>query len=199
MSPQGEDVRPNPGAGDWFALLGEVLLVGLLVTLASLPVITFPAAMVAATRHLRRHVRAEGASFGLAWRDFVHAMPGGLGAGAAAAVAVCLFLADVQVALDTRLPGRELFLALGVVGLALTGIGLLTAIGLWFPGSRWRVIARSVPSRIRADVAGAGYLLAGIVLVIVVTWQLVPLFVPAVGCLALAIVAIPSRRPTFEE
>ena len=45
----------------------------------------------------------------------------------------------------------------------------------------------------RDDLAGAAYLVATAVFAGVVTWQLVPLVIPALGCIALAIVAVPER------
>jgi hypothetical protein len=61
---------------------------------------------------------------------------------------------------------------------------------------------RAVPDALLADLAGAAYLLATAVFAAVVTWQLVPLIVPALGCAALAIVAVPERprrRPSDAE
>jgi hypothetical protein len=48
-----------PGAKGAFALFGEVLLTGLLVTVAGLLVVTLPAALAAGIRHLRRYAGAE--------------------------------------------------------------------------------------------------------------------------------------------
>jgi hypothetical protein len=48
---------------------------------------------------------------------------------------------------------------------------------------------------LRADLVGAAYLLSAAGFTVIVTWQLAPLIMPALGCVALAIVAIPERRP----
>ena len=53
---------------------------------------------------------------------------------------------------------------------------------------------RSIPSPIAADLAARIYLAATAFFVCVATWMLVPLVVPALGCAALAVVAIPTRR-----
>jgi hypothetical protein len=52
---------------------------------------------------------------------------------------------------------------------------------------------RAIPAAVRADVAGALYVVATAVFVGVATWALIPLFIPAIGCAALAVVAIPAR------
>ncbi|HET8949743.1 MAG TPA: hypothetical protein VFN44_04505 [Solirubrobacteraceae bacterium] len=70
---------------------------------------------------------------------------------------------------------------------------LFTAAGRWTPLLRWRGALRAVPHALRADPAGAAYLLATAVFAGIVTWQLFPLIVPALGCVALAIVAVPER------
>ena len=48
-----------PGAKSAFGLLGEVLLIGILMAIVSLPVITIPAALAAGVRHLRRYLKAD--------------------------------------------------------------------------------------------------------------------------------------------
>ena len=71
-------LRRFPGVKGSFALFGEVLLTGLLVTVAGIAIITLPAALAAGIRHLRRYVNAEASHARLFWQDFVKALPGGL-------------------------------------------------------------------------------------------------------------------------
>src|SRR3954470_23993863 len=85
-----------PGATAKFALLGEVLLVGLLVTLVSLPLVTLPAALATGIRHLRRYIAAEGSPLAAAWRDLRAAFPGGLVVGMAGLVLVLLLIIDID-------------------------------------------------------------------------------------------------------
>ena len=50
-----------------FALFAECLLTGVWIALASLPLVTYPAAFAAGSRHLRRRTAHEGGG----WREFV--------------------------------------------------------------------------------------------------------------------------------
>ncbi|WP_395243965.1 hypothetical protein ACGGZK_17855 [Agromyces sp. MMS24-K17] len=186
-------VARNPGAVSWFGLLGEVLLVGILVTLVSLPVVTLPAALAAGVRHLGRYVRAEGSSLEAFWRDVWKALPGGIGVGALALVAGLLLAFDLLLVTSGALPGGWLVGAVGVAVAAVLAVGLLLAAGAWRPRTGWLLAVRSVPRRITRDPAGALYLLATIGFAVAVTWQLVPLIVPALGCVCLAVFAVPER------
>ncbi|MFE5672220.1 hypothetical protein ACFQ58_11510 [Agromyces sp. NPDC056523] len=182
-----------PGATSAFGLLGEVLLIGVLVTLVSIPVVTFPAALAAGVRHLRRFLKAESSSMGAFWADVRAGLLGGLGVGAASVVLVLVLLLDVDLANSGMLPGGPMVAAIGWLGLAAIALALFTAAGRWTPRIGWLGALRSVPAAVAADPIGAAYLVATAVFAVVVTWQLVPLVVPALGCVALAIVAVPER------
>ncbi|WP_448809080.1 hypothetical protein [Agromyces bauzanensis] len=190
-----------PGARSAFGLLGEVLLVGILVSVVSLPVITLPAALAAGVRHLRRYLRAEDSALGWFWRDVGASLVGGIGIGAASVVLALVLALDIDLASTGALPGGPVVGVVGWIGLAVLVLVLLTAAGRWAPGLGWLGALREAPRAIRADPVGAAYLLATAVFAGVVTWQLAPLVVPALGCVALAIVAAPERprrRPTQE-
>ena len=101
---------------------------------------------------------------------------------------------DIDLAGSGALPGGIAIAVVGWVGLAAVAVTLLAAAGAWTPGAGWRTAVRGVPAALRADVAGALFLVATAVFVGVVTWVLVPLVIPALGCAALAVVAIPERR-----
>ncbi len=182
-----------PGARSAFGLLGEVLLVGILVALVSLPVVTIPAALAAGVRHLRRFLRAEESGLDWFWRDVRAALVGGIGIGAASAVLAVVLVLDIDLASTGLLPGGPVVGIIGWAGLGALAVGLFTAAGRWTPELGWLGALRAVPAALRADPAGAGYLLATAVFAGVVTWQLAPLIVPALGCVALAIVAVPER------
>jgi hypothetical protein len=187
------EVSRLPAAKNGFALFGEVLLVGLLVMVVALPVVTLPIALAAGTRHLRRFLAAEDSGLTWFWRDVRAGLFGAVGIGAAATVAVVILLLDIDMASSGYLPGGTIVMVMGYLGLAAVAIALFTMAAQWTPGQTWRSVARAVPGAVRADPAGAAYLAATAMFAVVVTWQLAPLIVPALGCIAFAIVAIPER------
>ena len=185
-----------PGATGIFALFGEVLMTGLLVTIAGLAVITLPAALAAGIRHLRRYLHAEASPARFFWRDVRAALPGGLVVGLVALALTGVLLLDIQLAASGLLPGGVAIAVVGWAGLTLVAVALLAAAGIWTPERGWRRALWSVPSTLRADLRGALFLAATAGLVGVVTWMLFPLIIPALGCAAFAVVAIPERRRT---
>lgn len=182
-----------PGASAKFALLGEVLLVGLLVTLVGVLVVTLPVALAAGARHLRRYIRAESSSMGQFFTDVRRGLLGGVAVGAAAALIAGVLALDIVVASSGALPGGMLFTAIGWVGLTAVGVVLLAVSGLWTPDHGWRGAFRMLPARLGRDIAGTAYLAATVGFVGVVTWALTPLIIPALGCAVLATIAIPER------
>jgi len=182
-----------PGAKSAFGLLGEVLLVGILMAIVSLPVITIPAALAAGVRHLRRYLRAEDSGLEWFWRDVRASLLGGVGIGAASVVLAAVLALDIDLAGSGVLPGGPIVGVVGWLGLAALALALFTAAGRWSPNVGWLGAFRGVPRAVREDPAGAAYLVATGVFAAVVTWQLVPLVIPALGCIALAIVAVPER------
>lgn len=183
-----------PGASAKFALFGEVLMVGVLVTLAGILVVTLPAALVAGIRHLRRFIAAEGSPMSAFWSDYRRALPGGLAVGTGAVLLSGVLVIDIFVAGSGALPGGQVIAALGWVGLAAVAVALLIAASQWSPESRWLPALRAVPRQVAADPVGALYLAVAAGLTGVVTWMLFLLFVPALGCATLAAVAVPHRR-----
>ncbi|WOF24291.1 hypothetical protein N8K70_06370 [Microbacterium betulae] len=183
----------NPGASGGFALFGEVLLTGVLVTAAGLPVVTLPAALAAGSRHLRRFARAEGSSLRAFGADLRAALPGGLPVGAVAAAIVAVLALDVVLAVSGALPGGGIVGAIGWALLAALGGAVLAVSGAWTPETGWRPAVRALPASVARDVPGALYLVAAACFVGLAAWMLVPLVVPALGCAALASVAVPER------
>jgi len=183
-----------PGAKGAFALFGEVLLTGLLITAAGLLVVTLPAALAAGIRHLRRYVNAEQSHVRTFWQDWRRALPGGLVVGAVGVVLALLLLLDIDLANSGALPGGGLIAIVGWAGLVVGAVALLVAAGTWTPEAGWRGAIRRIPSVIASDPIGAAYLAAAAVLVGVVTWMLVPLIIAGLGCAAFAVVAVPARR-----
>lgn len=183
-----------PGAANRFALFGEVMWVGILVVACSLPIVTLPAALAAGIRHLRRYLAAEASGAGLFLRDAARASIGGSIIGAIAVLGGALLGWDVLLAFGGRLPGGPVVGAVGAAGLVALAILVLLAAAGWTPERGWRHAVRSAPAAVGGDPVGATYLLAGIVLTVVVSWQLIPLIVPGIGCLVFATVAVAERR-----
>ena len=182
-----------PGAKSAFGLLGEVLLIGIMMAIVSLPVITIPVALAAGVRHLRRYLRADDSALVWFWRDARDSLLGGIGIGAASAVIAAVLALDIDLAATGVLPGGPVVAVVGWVGLAALVLALFLAAGRWSPKVGWLGALKGVPGAVRADPAGAAYLVATGVFAGVVTWQLAPLVIPALGCIALAIVAVPER------
>ena len=182
-----------PGATAKFGLLGEVLMTGLLVTLVAVPVVTLPIALAAGIRHLRRFVRADGSPQSAFWSDVRRGLPGGALLGLGVVVLTGLFALDIDLAASGALPGGPVIAVVGWAGLVALAIAVLTAAGAWTPETGWRGAIGAVPALVRRDVPGALYLAATAAFVVVVTWALVPLVIPALGCAALAVVAVPER------
>jgi hypothetical protein len=187
------EVSRFPAAQAGFALFGEVLLVGVLIFVVALPLVTLPIALAAGIRHLRRFLAAEDSALTWFWRDVRGGLLGSVGIGAVVLVLTGILLLDIDLASSGYLPGGSIVSAIGYGGLAILMLGLFTAAAAWSPESTWRAAVRAVPGRIRADVPGAVYLIATAVFAAVVTWQLAPLIVPALGCIAFAIIAVPER------
>lgn len=191
--PQGPPPR-WPGATQKFALFGEVLGVGVLVTVGLLPIVTIPATLSAACRHLLRYLRGEQSSLGRALRDFRETLPGGLVVGLCWAVAMAVLLTDAALASSGLLPGGSALLPVMLAATAVLTVVMLRVAQSWEPVGRWRSALKEGWQHARTDLTGSAYLLAAIGIAVLVTWQLPPLIVPALGCLVFAVVAIAIRR-----
>jgi hypothetical protein len=194
--PAREDHDPGrlPGATAKFALFGEVLFTGLLVTVLSLPLLTIPLAFAAGVRHLRRFLRGDSSTLALVGKDFApRILLRSLPAGLAFLVVVAALTADLVLGYGGAVPGSGAVVVVGWVGLALVACTLLTAARRYDPDRGWLDAVRGCGAEWRADPASVLYLLAGVVFAGVVGWQLLPLVVPGIGCLVLAVVALPER------
>ncbi|MGY6498810.1 MAG: hypothetical protein ACXIUP_11345, partial [Microcella sp.] len=115
-----------PGASQGFALFGEVMLMGILVTLLALPVVTFPAALAASIRHMRRFLAARESGLGAFWRDVRAGLIGSAVIAIVAALLVVVLLIDIDVARSGFLPGGPIIEAVGWAGFATVALGLLS-------------------------------------------------------------------------
>ena len=183
-----------PGAADRFALFAEVLWTGLLVTLLALPLVTLPLALAVGARHLRRFILDEPASLRTALAEgrtgLVRALPVGLAAVGAGGVLAL----DLALVAGGALPGGAAVGAVCAAALAAGLVVLLTACTLWSPEARWGALLREAASLAVRDPRGSGALVVALVLTAVVTWQLAPLVVPALGCTVFAAVAVRLSR-----
>lgn len=188
-----------PGAAGAFALFGEVLWVGVLVTVSGIPLITLPAALAAGSSHLRRYLAAEEASVGIFFRDMRRALLGSLAIGALTIVAVLVLTLDLALASSGILPAGPLVVTAGVAGLVLTGLVLVRSAALWRRESGWPTALRATLPSLGADLLGTVYLVVALGLAIVLTWQLVPLVIAGLGCLVFASVVILERKRARDE
>ncbi|GMA34803.1 YesL family protein [Demequina litorisediminis] len=85
-----------PGAHTGFALWGEVLLAGIMIALAALPILTAPAALAAGVRHLTRYLRGEASPWREFWADVRSGAVGSAGIALVTAVVAGVLVVDIQ-------------------------------------------------------------------------------------------------------
>ncbi|MFJ4978870.1 hypothetical protein ACIP6X_26570 [Streptomyces coeruleorubidus] len=175
-----------------FGVFAECLLTGVWIAVASLGVVTYPAAFAAGARHLRRRTAHEGGG----WREFVAdfrtAVRGGWIAGFAGWAAVAAVWVDVQ-AVRAGIPGGPLVGAVGVLALIGLVVAGLRAAAVWEPDARWRTLLAAAWRRTVLDPAGSFLIIAGLAVVAVSAWFTAPLAVPVLGAVAAAAVAVEER------
>ena len=186
-APRGESVL-----AERFALFAECLLTGVWIAVASVGVVTYPAAFAAGARHLRRRTAHEGGG----WREFVAdfraAVRGGWAVGLAGWAAVAAVWIDVQAA-RAGIPGGPFVGAVGLfalIGLAVAG---MRAAAVWTPGAGWRALLADAGRRTLLDPAGSLLLIGGLAVVVSSAWVVAPLAVPVLGAVAAAAVAVEER------
>ncbi|MGW0612423.1 hypothetical protein [Streptomyces sp. NPDC002788] len=184
--------RAESGARGRFAVFAECLLTGVWIAVASLGVVTYPAAFAAGARHLRRFTAHEGGGRREFVADFRAALRGGWIAGVAGWAAVAAVWVDVQAA-RAGIPGGPLVGAVGVValiGLVVTG---LRAAAVWEPEARWRTLLAQAGRRTVLDPAGSFLIVGGLTVVPLSAWFAAPLAAPVLGAVAAAAVAVEER------
>ncbi|MFJ4524228.1 hypothetical protein ACIP4Y_25360 [Streptomyces sp. NPDC088810] len=192
MSPARVRQRREPVFAERFGVFAECLLTGVWIAVASLGVVTYPAAFAAGARHLRRRAAHQGGGLREFTADLRSALRGGWAVGFAGWVAALLAWVDVQ-AVRAGLPGGPLVGAVGLfalIGLAVAG---LRAAAVWAPGERWRVLLAGAGRRTVQDPAGSFLLVGGAVLTCCSALLIAPLAVPVLGAVAAAAVAVEER------
>ncbi|WP_326724326.1 hypothetical protein OHT59_38125 [Streptomyces sp. NBC_00243] len=186
--------KPRESAfAERFAVFAECLLTGVWIAVASLPLVTYPAAFAAGARHLRRRTAHEAGGWREFTADFRTAVRGGWIAGAAGWAAAAAVWVDVQ-AVRAGIPGGPLVGAVGLfalIGLAVAG---LRAAAVWEPGASWRVLLSDAGRRTVLDPAGSFLLVGGLAVVACSAWLIAPLAVPVLGAVAAAAVAVEERH-----
>ncbi|MFD9252154.1 hypothetical protein, partial [Streptomyces bottropensis] len=154
-APRGESVL-----AERFALFAECLLTGVWIALASLPLVTYPAAFAAGSRHLRRRTAHEGGGWREFWADVRTAVRGGWLVGLAGWGALAAVWVDVQ-AVRAGIPGGPLVGAVGVLALIGAVVAGLRAAAVWRPGATWRALLGAAGRRTVLDPAGSCVLVGG--------------------------------------
>ncbi|XES00456.1 hypothetical protein HEP87_12780 [Streptomyces sp. S1D4-11] len=175
-----------------FGVFAECLLTGVWIAVASLPLVTYPAAFAAGARHLRRRTSHEAGGLREFVADFRAAVRGGWIAGVGWAAAAAVWV-DVQ-AVRAGIPGGPLVGAVGLfalIGLAVAG---LRAAAVWEPGASWRALLAEAGRRTVLDPAGSFLLVGGLAVVAASALFIAPLAVPVLGAVAAAAVAVEARH-----
>jgi hypothetical protein len=184
--------RAESRAWGRFGIFAECLLTGVWIAVASLPVVTYPAAFAAGARHLRRRTTHQGGG----WREFVAdfrtAVCGGWVAGLAGWAAAAAVWVDVQ-AVRAGIPGGPLVGAVGLFALIGLGVAGLRAAAVWEPGASWRALLAAAGRRTVLDPAGSFLLVGGLAVVACSAWFVAPLAIPVLGAVAAAALAVEAR------
>ncbi|MGW2832858.1 hypothetical protein [Streptomyces sp. NPDC001286] len=175
-----------------FAVFAECLLTGVWIAVASLGVVTYPAAFAAGARHLRRRTTHQGGGRREFADDFRTALRGGWAVGLGGWVAAAVVWVDVQ-AVRAGIPGGPLVGAVGLFALIGAVVAGLRASAVWAPGESWRDLLGAAGRRTVLDPAGSFLLIGGLALVALSAWFVAPLAVPVLGAVAAAAVAVEER------
>ncbi|MCT2593207.1 hypothetical protein LHJ74_25425 [Streptomyces sp. N2-109] len=181
-----------PGFYERFGVFAESLLVGMWVVLASLPLVTYPAAFAAGARHLRRHLDNEQAG----WREFAAdvrtAGRRGWLVGLAGWAAVWLLWLDLS-AVRAGLPGGQAVAAVGVLAFLGCAVAGARAAAVWHPGASWRALLGAAGRRTVLDPAGSLLIVCGGAVTVASAWFAAPLAIPVTGAVTAAAVAVEKR------
>ncbi|MEV6484047.1 hypothetical protein [Streptomyces sp. NPDC051576] len=185
---------PGDVFGPRMTLFADMLSIGLLTALLSLPVVTIPAALSTACAVLRGAIGGQPATAGRYLAVLRQRLrPGDLAAGAVALAGALLVVADLALA-GAGLPGAPLF---AVVAAAI-GAGALV-VGLRACArpealTDWPAAVREAARDAVRDAGGSALVLLAVAAAALCAWMLVPLAFLAPGPLALALTAVQVRR-----
>ncbi|GAA1369153.1 hypothetical protein GCM10009661_26200 [Catellatospora chokoriensis] len=186
-------MRARLTAGGGFALLGEVLLTGVVVALLALPVLTLPAALAAGIGHLRRYVADEGSPHAATWRDARAPAAGGVMVALLALVGSTAATLAIGLADADPTPAGAVMGLVGRLAIGIVATGVVMAAGAWTRDGGWRSAVRGLRGQLDADPAAALHVFVAVALTAVLTWQFPLLLVPSLGVVAFAVVAVQHR------
>jgi len=178
-----------------FALFAECLTAGVLTMLAALPVVTLLAALTAGCAHIRAHVDGEPTTL-MSYVERVRAAyPGSWRLSLGVATGFAVLGADAVI-LRAGIPAGGAIAVACLAASAMLSVLTLRAAAAWSPSRTWTATVRAAARRSAVDDPGGSLLMVLAVGVLaVVTWQLLPLVVPMLGCVLMAAVAV-DRRAT---
>ncbi|MFD8568153.1 hypothetical protein [Streptomyces sp. NPDC059639] len=178
-----------------FGIFAECLLTGVWIALASLPVVTAPAAFAAGARHLRRQLTGRSGGWRAFVTDFRRAVRHGWLVGVAGVAAWTAVWIDLRVA-RAGLPGGQAAAAVGLFALLAAAVAVLRATAVWTPESAWRPLLGAAARRTVRGPGGSFLLVCGIAVTVLCAGFVPPLAVPVLGILAAAAVAVEERGRT---
>jgi hypothetical protein len=185
--------------GPRMTLFADMLSVGLATAVASLPVVTAPAALSTACAVLRGAGEGQPATAGRYFAVLRRRLRAGdLAAGAVALAGALLFLADLALA-GAGLPGAPLFAVVAAaIGTAALVVGLRACAR---PESLtdWPTAVREAARDAVRDVGGSALVLLAVATAVLCAWMLVPLAFLVPGPLALALTAVHVRLTVMSE
>ncbi|MFB9660409.1 hypothetical protein ACFQS3_11630 [Glycomyces mayteni] len=179
--------------GGALGLFGEMIVVGLVVTALSLPLVTALAAVAAGTRHLDRHASDHGDGLGDLLRSAWRALRTGWAASLVVALAVALLGLNVALGVQGLVPGGTPLAVVSAAFALVIAVVAVRAASLWEPSADWRDLFREAAALTTADPVGTAYVLIGLGVAAVVAWMFLPLIVIAPGMLAVALIAARRR------
>ena len=179
--------------GGRFGLFSEALLVGLGVSVLSLPIITAVPALAAGVSHVRRHLDGRPDTLAALWEDFRAACRGVWLVSIGAPVLLLVFLFNLQLAGSGSLPGGTGVRVATLFLVAILLVVVLRAAAGWSPGARWGTVVQAAAKRAGDDLVGTFLLVVALALCAVMVWMLTPLAVIVPGLLSLAVVAVEHR------
>ncbi|MEU6249466.1 hypothetical protein [Glycomyces sp. NPDC047010] len=179
--------------GGALGLFGEMIVVGLVVTALSLPLVTALPAVAAGTRHLDRHASDHSDGLGDLLRAAWLAFRTGWAASVVTALAVALLGLNVALGVQGLVPGGTPLAVVSAVFALVIAVVAVRAASLWEPSADWRDLLREAAALTTADPVGTAYVLIGLGVAAVVAWMFLPLIVIAPGMLAVALIAARRR------
>ncbi|MFF8279736.1 hypothetical protein ACF05T_27115 [Streptomyces lateritius] len=182
----------KPQTLERFGVFAECLLVGIWITLASLPLVTLPAALAAGAAHLRRWTGDEEGGLRAFVADLRSAACRGWLVGVAVWAALALVWLDLAI-VRAGLPGGRTVGVLGVLAAIGLVVTVLRACAAWRPGSSWRSLLAASARRTVRDPAGSLLVVCGFAVIAASAWFAVPLAAPALGVAMAATLAVERR------